>query len=260
MKIVSLSSGSDGNAYCLNCNGSLLLVDCGISCRELSKRCENCGVDLSAVIGVVFTHNHRDHTKGIKTFHKKFPGVELFANMMTAEAIAEDYDMDTEDWIVFENNQSFGIGNFEINPFSISHDVPDPVGYFITSDDGDRYFHATDLGIATDTIGRYFSKARVATLESNHDPILLCQSNRPEDLKMRISGPRGHLSNDQAAEFIMKYAGENLQTIALAHLSEECNAPHLAINAAKDALKRIRREDVNLKYLLHDKPLPITGV
>lgn len=259
MKIISLSSGSDGNAYCLDCNGSLLLVDCGISCRELSKRCQSCNIDLSSIAAVVFTHNHSDHTKGIRTFHKKFPDAGLFANMMTAEAIANDYEISLDEWNIFENGQPFTVGNFEITPFSISHDVPDPVGYFITADDGDRYFHATDLGIAPDCIGRYFAKARVATLESNHDPVLLYQSNRPQELKMRISGPRGHLSNDQAAEFIARYAGDNLQTIALAHLSEECNAPHLALNAATDALKRIRRENISIKYLVHDKALQITG-
>ena len=118
--------------------------------------------------------------------------------------------------------------------------------------EGITYFHGTDIGMPLDSIGVKFSAADVATLESNHDPVLLRKSARPESLKQRIWGPRGHLSNEQACELVRKFAAAKLRKLNLAHLSHECNAPHIASAAMMETLEEMNRRDIALDILAQD--------
>ena len=252
MRVVSLASGSGGNAYAVVSGGAALLVDCGISCRELVKRCCAAGIDPVSICAVAFTHNHNDHVKGAATFHSRFPGATFYANLMTAEAVALATGVPEGDFCLFENGQPFEAGPFEVKAFSIPHDVPDPVGFLVRAG-GATYFHATDVGAPLDSIGVNLAEADLATLESNHDPVMLAQSARPECLKARIRGDHGHLANGDAADLVRRFASPKLKTLALAHLSRECNAPHLAERAMRDALVAMGRSDVVLKVLDQDQ-------
>ena len=144
MKVVSLASGSAGNAYCVESEGCVLLIDCGLSCRELLKRSRAAGIDLGSVVAAVFTHSHDDHIKGVAKFHDCFPGAGLFANAMTADSISVATGVDEMDFSIFENGQDFEVGPFAVKPFAIPHDTSDPVGFLVT-DGESRYFHATDI-------------------------------------------------------------------------------------------------------------------
>lgn len=248
MKIISLASGSKGNAYCVCSESLVLLVDCGLCLKSLRQRLAEAGLSPDRICAVVITHSHDDHVKGLPLFHKNYPSIPLFANLMTAETIAWKYKMDEFAFTPFEDGQAFGIGPFEVEPFSIPHDTSDPVGYLVQAD-GKTYFHGTDIGTPLDSIGRHFAKADVATLESNHDAVMLRTSSRPEELKKRIWGPRGHLSNDQACELVRKFASPRLKKLSLAHLSEECNVPHLAECAMRETLVALHRQDVELEIL-----------
>jgi len=256
VKVVSLASGSAGNAYCVESDGRVLLIDCGLSCRELLKRSRAAGIDLGAVVAAVFTHGHDDHIKGVAKFHDCFPAAGLFANAMTADSIAASAGVDETDFSIFENGQDFEVGPFGVKPFSIPHDTSDPVG-FLVSDGDSRYFHATDVGTPLDSIGLNLSEADIATLESNHDPVLLRRSGRHPSLIQRIAGPRGHLSNDQACELVRRFASPRLRHLALAHLSRDCNVPHLAEGAMRAALCEIGRTDIDLKVLRQDEIVEI---
>ncbi len=251
MRVISLASGSKGNAYCVETQGGALLVDCGLSFRELGKRCQLAGVDVSQIVAVVLTHNHDDHTKGLSAFHSNIPDAVLYANMMTAEAVAASTGMSEDDFAIFENHQRFEAGPFSVFPFSVPHDVPDPVGFLIEAE-GVTYFHATDVGTPLESIGRYLSEADVATLESNHDPVMLSQSNRPESIKRRIRGQRGHLSNYDAASLVRRYANARLKKLFLAHLSGECNAIHIAEEVMRSALSESCAAGVSFETLTQD--------
>lgn len=248
MRVVSLGSGSCGNAYLVGEGGSWLMIDCGVRYRELSRRAAEAGVDISKVAGVMFTHDHSDHTKGIEVFHKHNPDVPLFANMMTAEAMSATAGVGFGDFFLFENGQPFDVGCFSVEPFSIPHDVPDPVAFLVRCPEH-VYFHATDVGSPLDSVGWKLREAEAATLEADYDPQLLASSQRHESLKRRIRGPRGHLSNDDAADLVKRFASPKLKYLALGHLSAECNEPHLAERTMRETLAAIGRADIALEVL-----------
>ena len=236
MKIVPLASSSSGNAYVVEAEGSAVLVDCGICYRELK------GIAVDAVL---ITHSHTDHVSGLKTLlkHRDIP---VYANVMTAEAVAHECGIDDSAFVCFENGQEFEVGAFTASAFSVPHDTSDPVGYLLKAD-GETYFHGTDIGTPLDSIGLKFAEATIATLESNHDPVMLRTSGRPPYLIQRIAGPRGHLSNDQACELVRKFASPRLKKLYLAHLSHQCNSEHIAICSMRETLRNMGRDDIELE-------------
>lgn len=239
MRIFPIASSSRGNAYVVEQGGDALLIDCGVSCR-----CLKAAVDLSRLRGVLITHNHVDHVSGLKRL-LNCVDVPIYANAMTAEAIAYQERVDEGAFVCFENGQPFEVGPFEVSPFSIPHDAADPVGYLVRGEL--TYFHGTDIGSPLDSIGVRLSEADFATLESNHDSVMLRTSPRPPCLKQRISGPRGHLSNDQACDLVRRFASPRLKRLWLAHLSHECNVPRLALEAMRATLDEMGRTDVALE-------------
>lgn len=262
MQVTSLASGSQGNAYLVQTADAALLIDCGLSWRTLSSRlcAAGFGKDL-AFAGVLLTHSHLDHVKGLSAFLKRHPDVPVFANAMTAECVVHEQKLAAESFMCFENGQGFEVGGFSVSPFSVPHDAPDPVGYLVAADDSaagrTTYFHGTDIGTPLTSVGLKLAQADIATLESNHDSELLYRSGRPVSVIQRISGPRGHLSNDQSAELVRKYASPRLRKLALAHLSGACNAPHLAERTMRAALDEIGRGDIVLDIFEQDKTMTL---
>jgi len=239
MRILPIASSSKGNAYVVEQDGAALLIDCGVSCK-----CLKAVFDLSHLCGVLVTHNHADHVAGLKVLLNAVD-VPVFANAMTAEATACQEKIDADAFVTFENGQPFDVGPFVVSPFSVPHDAADPVGYLVR---GDRtYFHGTDIGTPLDSVGLKLAEAELATLESNHDAVLLKTSPRPPSLKQRIAGPRGHLSNDQACDLVRRFASPKLKHLWLAHLSGECNVPHLALDAMRETLAEMSRPDVEVE-------------
>lgn len=259
MRVVSLSSGSKGNATLVEADGVALLVDCGLSFKALEERLALASFDpaetFARLKGVLVTHSHVDHVSGLRPLLKKFPDLPVYANSMTAETIEAECRLNEEAFVCFENGQTFELDPFEIKPFSIPHDTSDPVGYLLKADV--TYFHGTDIGSPLDSIGVNLAEAELATLESNHDPVMLLRSGRPPSVIQRIYGPRGHLANDQAADLVRRFASPRLKRLALAHLSHDCNAAHLAENEMRGALKTIGRSDVVVKVLSQDVPVEL---
>lgn len=241
MNVLPIASSSKGNAYVVEQDGAAVLIDCGVSCK-----CLKAAVDLSHIRGILVTHNHGDHVSGLKRLLNCID-VPIYANAMTAEAVACQEHIAEGSFVCFENGQSFDIGPFAIAPFSIPHDAADPVGYLIRG--SQTYFHGTDIGTPLDSVGLKLSEADIATLESNHDLVMLRKSHRPPSLIQRIAGPRGHLSNDDACDLVRRFASSRLKRLMLAHLSHECNAPHLAEYAMRTTLMEMHRTDIELEVI-----------
>ena len=254
MRVASLASGSKGNAYLVEQDGEALLVDCGICFKALSARVESlaCAAGRAAprLRGVLLTHSHCDHTSGLRALLSHVD-VPVYANSMTAEATAEQEHVDGAAFACFENGQSFRAGPFEVCAFSVPHDTSAPVGYVVAG--ACVYFHGTDIGVPLDSVGARLAEADVATLEFNHDPVMLRTSGRPLPLIRRIAGPRGHLSNDEACDLVRRFASPRLRRLALAHLSRDCNAPHLAEAAVRAALHAAGLDGVALRVLQQDR-------
>ena len=251
MRIVSLASGSKGNAYVVEQGGEALLVDCGLAGRTLAARLKSAFPESPRFAGVLLTHSHSDHYAGLAVFVGRHPDVPVYANSMTAEVVAHETGVDESAFACFENGQPFAVGPFEVSPFSVPHDASDPVGYLIRGEE--TYFHVTDLGSPLDSVGVKLAQADAATVESNHDEVLLRTSQRPPALIQRILGPRGHLSNYQACDLVRRFAPPRLKRLALAHLSQDCNVPHVAANAMRDTLREMGRTDVALRILEQDE-------
>ena len=255
MRVASLASGSKGNAYLVVQDGEALLIDCGICFSTLKSRVATLmhdgGMEKPRLCGVLLTHSHSDHTSGLRPLLSKHD-VPIYANYMTAESAESQEGIDGSAFACFENGQPFSVGPFEVRAFSVPHDTSDPVGYLVRGEV--TYFHGTDIGVPLDSVGEKLAEADVATLESNHDPVMLRRSGRPQSLIQRIAGPRGHLSNDDAGELVRRFASPRLRRLALAHLSRDCNASHLAERAVREALHEAARDDVELKVLSQDEP------
>lgn len=247
MQITPLASSSKGNAYVVEQDGVAVLIDDGLAYRTLKGRLVQIGLSPESIKGILITHSHTDHTSGLATFLRHHPSVGLYANAMTAETIICDRGLPEANFICFENGQEFEIGPFAISAFSVPHDTSDPVGYLMRVREGDKtvtYFHATDVGAPLDSVGLKLREADLATLESNHDPVLLRESGRSPLLIRRIAGRSGHLSNDEAAELVRRFASPRLRRLYLAHLSADCNSPLLAERSMRSALKAICRTDI----------------
>lgn len=252
MRLRVFGSGSQGNCLAVRGGGKLLLIDCGIRHTELKRRMAACGLSPDDVDGILFTHDHSDHTVGLEVFHKRHPRTVLYANGNTADAIASESEVE-DGWCVFETAEPFQIGGLSISSFSVPHDAADTVGYLI--DDGtSALFVGTDMGVMTLPAKEALARATCAVLESNHDPELLARSERPESLKQRIRGRSGHLSNDQAADAIRELNPPRLRTLLLAHISGQCNADYLARETMTRALRELGRTDVALATLAQNTP------
>lgn len=248
MNIFPLASSSKGNAFVVEHEGMALLVDHGLTGKRFNELLSACPVTVREWVGVLITHSHVDHVSGLRLFLKRNPDVPVFANIMTAETVSVQEKIDINKFFCFENGQEFNAGAFTVRAFSIPHDTSDPVAYLVKIGD-ETYFHGTDIGTPLASIGMNFRTATVAILESNHDPVLLHNSGRSPSLIQRIAGERGHLSNDQAAELVRKFAGPHLKCLYLAHLSEDCNSPELALATMRETLAEIGRSDIQLKVV-----------
>lgn len=247
MELRVLASGSKGNCIYVSGGGTAVLVDAGLSARELVARLKAAEIEPETLQAVLFTHDHSDHYKGIEVFRKKYP-VRLFANEGTASGIERECPKLKAEWEIFETATSFEIGGLRIEAFSVPHDASDPVG-FLFDDGTSRLCVATDLGQGTPLVRNKLSQCNAAVLESNHDYDMLMQSSRAWPLKTRIAGRSGHLSNVDAAELICSALTDHLHTLLLAHLSDECNTAALALNTMRQKLREAGREDVRIEVL-----------
>jgi len=246
LRLCVLGSSSAGNCTYVGSETTGLLVDAGLSGRETVRRLGEIGVAVESIRAICLTHEHTDHTSGLGALHKG-GRVELYANSGTIEGLQARGASEALAWKVFSNGSPFQVGDLTIEPFSVPHDAYDPVG-FIIGCEGRRVGVVTDMGMVTGLIRERLRHCVAVVVEANHDERLLKDADRPWRLKQRIAGRQGHLSNANAAELIAEIAGETLAVAYLAHLSQDCNRPDIALKAVETALQQrgISRVSVRL--------------
>lgn len=235
MEILSLRSGSRGNAALVLGENTKILIDCGISGKCAKEALAEVNVTPEEISAVAVTHEHLDHISGIGVMMRRYK-IPVWANSATWQAMEGQLGkIDASLINVFDNDKGFEIGDIEVNPFSIPHDAADPVGYTFECK-GEKVAVATDIGELRKSMFEALKGSKTVILESNHDINMLEISSYPQNLKRRIRSTLGHLSNDdagKAAEFLVKLGTER---IILGHLSEENNYPSLAKKTVECAL------------------------
>ncbi len=230
-----LASGSKGNALFVGTSQTKVLIDAGLSARQIAKKLSEINVDLSEIDAIVVTHEHSDHIRGIEMLGCKM-GIPVFANSDTARAIYESIG-DAPKFKIFSTGEKFEFGDIEFDPFSIQHDAMDPVG-FVLRLGSVKLGICADLGFATTLVENKLQECDYLYLESNHQVEMVHACPRPAVYKQRVLGRLGHLSNAQATELLEKLLHSNLKHIHLAHLSSECNNPDLALKTVRDMLEK----------------------
>lgn len=234
LNVCVLASGSSGNCIWVSSGATAILVDAGLSAREIERRLAAIGRRPEALRAICLSHEHTDHTSGMARLHTRY-GPALYANAGTIEGYTGGGTKASLPWNVFTTGAAFAIGDLTVEPFAVPHDAYEPVGFVISSG-GVSLGIATDLGTPTSVVRERLKTCRALVLEMNHEEQLLHASRRPWPLKQRILGRQGHLSNRQSGELLESLAGTHLERVFLAHLSAECNRPELAERHARERL------------------------
>lgn len=235
LKVCVLASGSSGNCIYVSGGATSVLIDAGLSAKEIQRRLETIGVQSGSLKAVCLSHEHDDHTSGLRALYRK-TGIELYGNAGTVDTLERNGKCAGLPWKIFTPGQAFSVGDLKIEPFTVPHDASDPVG-FVVSCDGVSAGFVTDIGMPTMLVRERLRKCRLVVLEANHDETMLKDSGRPWALKQRIAGRHGHMSNRQAAELATEIAGDGLRMVMLAHVSSECNKPAIAERVVGESLK-----------------------
>jgi len=233
LNFCSLSSGSSGNCYYLGNNNHGILVDAGISASAIRKHLKNMDIQMHTIMGVLITHNHIDHIKGLEVLVRK-NNLPAFTTRTIWNSILTPRVKISVDCIrEIPLKQKFSIDGFEIEAFPVDHDAPETIGFHICA--GDRKITiATDLGHICQASVPYLKAANLLVIESNYDEQMLMTGSYPWFLKTRIKSDNGHLGNHQTSSFLADIINDNLTNICLAHLSRNNNTSEIALKTIND--------------------------
>jgi phosphoribosyl 1,2-cyclic phosphodiesterase len=231
------ASGSKGNSALVQGPEGSVLVDDGISFKALKQRAHEVQAPLSDLKAVLITHEHTDHTKGLRVLSHHFPG-PFYATKRTSRASEVLSELPIQ---ILNNREGLDLCGMHVQCFPISHDVVDPIGFRFEVRDGadtveDALGWCSDTGYLTPPAEQALSGCRILCLESNHDKGMLTHGPYPAILKKRIGGNYGHLSNDQAADALVNLVSDDTRYVVALHLSEENNQPSLCVKTLANAV------------------------
>lgn len=223
MRVTFLASGSSGNVALIESGGRAVLLDAGVSAREILRRAAAAGFADVRIEAILLTHEHIDHVRGARVLARRL-GVPVIATSGTLTAAAACL-ADVPETIAIGRRDRFSLAGMRVTAFPTAHDAAESAGYTFESRTGRRVAVATDTGVVTSEIAEALSGAHVVGLESNHDVTMLESGPYPPFLKRRIASERGHLSNDDAASALGDLAWRGLTHVYALHLSEQNNTP-----------------------------------
>lgn len=247
LKACVLASGSKGNSIHVSDGETSVLIDAGLSGKEIVRRMNSRGLDPEKLDGILVSHEHSDHIRGVGVLSRRFR-LPVHINGATGKSASSRLGR-LHDSVRFDNGTGFMINKLVIHPFSTSHDASDSSGFTIKRN-GTKIGVATDLGIATAMVKHHLKDCNLLIVEANHDPGMLISGPYPWHLKQRIKGRTGHLSNRDSKELLKELMNGRLSHIVLAHLSETNNTPDKALGEVGLAMNR---NGVKLTAALQDK-------
>lgn len=235
----SFASGSSGNCYYVGKQDEGLLVDAGIGMAQIKRCLGRIDLQLSQIKAILITHDHIDHIKGLEATVKAI-GVPVFAHAECLKSAAMRKivkNIGPELFRPIDTEQSFEICDIHIESFPVMHDGNGTLGYHFRLESRTLTI-ATDVGALDAVVKRYLKKSDSIVLEANYDSKMLHDGNYPYVLKQRVSGPFGHLSNDEAGRCIAELYRSDIKNIMLCHLSKNNNLPELAVRSVYQQLRR----------------------
>jgi phosphoribosyl 1,2-cyclic phosphodiesterase len=242
VSVTVLASGSKGNCTLVSSSATRLLIDAGLSCREILRRLLLCGQDACGIDAILITHEHTDHVAGLRVLARRLK-IPVYITASTyqeyqrgaRDAAGHRVNLDRRE--LFASGTGFQVGDITVTPFTIPHDAVDPVGFTFRSD-GIKVGICTDLGYMPASVRNHLRGCQVLMIESNHDLELLRGGPYPWSVKQRVMSRVGHLSNDALADFLTTDYDGSAEFLILAHLSEQNNHPEIARMTAERALGR----------------------
>ncbi len=254
VRFSALASGSGGNACYVETNHARILIDAGISCRDLVQRLKKIGADPEGLDALIITHEHLDHVRGAGAVARRFD-LPVYVNRRTYERGRKTLG-NLPKPILFHTGQTLTIRDLNVETFTKCHDAADPVGV-VVGWDGCRLGLVTDLGRPTRLVEDRLKTCRTVILEFNHDLSMLEQGPYPLFLKRRIKGPDGHLSNVQAGEILGGLCHGEMERVVLAHLSEINNTVEKALEHAHEALEQYGHWAGEVVVSAQNEPMPL---
>lgn len=257
----SFASGSSGNCYYLGTRQRGVLIDAGISARQIQKCLREMDLDFQNIMGVLITHDHADHIRAVGTLGERVK-LPIYTTAEIHEGIDRNYGVREKlrtSRRYFEKGKQWELFGMQINTFGIEHDSTDCLGYCIDCM-GQRFVLMTDCGSVNDEMEAYIRTANHLVIEANHDEHMLLNGPYPTYLKERILSPRGHQSNDVCGELLERNWHPELRNVWLCHLSLENNSPEVAYDTVASYLEEIEilpGQDIFLKPLDRTEPSPV---
>ena len=233
MRFCNIASGSSGNCTYVGDENTHLMIDAGISGKRIEEGLNDLDLTTGDMTGVLITHEHTDHIGGLGVIARRY-GIPIYATHGTIEAMKGMPRLDIPDHLfhVVRADKEFTIGDFNILPVPISHDAAEPVAYRLESG-GARVSVATDLGMYDEHIVDCMKDSDLLMLEANHDVHMLEVGPYPYNLKRRILGEKGHLSNDLCGRLLTELISDRLKQVVLGHLSKDNNMEELAYETVR---------------------------
>ncbi|ABZ83579.1 beta-lactamase protein [Heliomicrobium modesticaldum Ice1] len=255
MRYTTIASGSSGNCAFVEGKQTRLLVDAGLAGKAVEKGLAAVGVDPRTIDAIVVTHEHIDHIRGVGVLARRYK-LPVYASEGCWEGMKHAIgDVPEAQVRLIDPNKKVTLKNLEIEAFPTPHDARAPIG--MTIDDGDsRLGIATDIGYVTRGMGRRLIDCQGLIFEANYDPKLLQTGPYPAHLKRRIASDKGHLSNPDAGEALVKLCDGAVRQVLLSHLSQENNRPDLAVHTVASILT----ENEHAVQLVGDGAVALEGV
>jgi phosphoribosyl 1,2-cyclic phosphodiesterase len=222
-----LASGSTGNAFYIESNKTRLLVDAGLSGKQMDRLFHEIGVDPAGLSGILVTHEHSDHIKGLGIFARKY-NLPIYANEKTWKAMENTIGkLTTDQKFLFGMEEVKTFHDMDIASFGVSHDAAEPM-FYTFHHEGKKVALVTDLGYVSERIKKTVEGADAYIFEANHDVEMLRMGRYPWNVKRRILGDSGHVSNEDCGLALTDIIDNNTKRIYLAHLSQDNNMKDLA--------------------------------
>ncbi len=230
LNFCSLSSGSSGNCYYIGNEFHGILIDAGISASSIRRFLKDMDISMQSIMGVLVTHNHSDHTRGLEVLTRK-NSMPVFTTHKIWESLLSPRMNISSDCIrEISLQQKFNLAGFDIEAFPVCHDAPETIGFHICAGDK-KITIVTDLGHICQSAAPYIKEANLLVIESNYDEDMLVNGKYPYFLKTRIQSDHGHLGNHQTSAFLADIISDKLSHICLAHLSKNNNTPEKALQS-----------------------------